>query len=960
MQIFVEDSNMAKKIEVIMATFFIATCISFCFAKSANDLPDETPHPPRPPAPLPTPKVAKRLNKVATLLGTVNVAMGSFSRSKTVKTVSQSMRGDNDAELQEGLDQAITTLAVLDVGGGIVSPVVAHLVVSIATVKALSKTKKALENFGNKLPQFADELDDLSDGVIKTKLNQMKQVVLDTFKTDVRQIRKNDPSTLKYIKKAKRLLKVKTLAGVLGPIFDIAAVGVNSWALHTTIRDCRKDPTMCNYGAIASASLSIAAGFVGLGTFVAVFKMTAAAAAVAGPAGAIFAALLGITATCIELWYTPPSVRIASENRLKEDAMKELDTYAKEELYNATKKYTKNDLYVVNQGHLPKWFTYDPPKNSVQFGLDRNESRSYSPLDHECSRPQWRAAEVHTQTFTPSKQTVCPYLVDGNEFKSTKDDSSRPSYLPDGLGYDFYGLAKDYQEYKGNKGRPDNESPYNGATVLVSTNKVQPAELENRELSANLRGLNINTGRKGGNEPFDDQVVIGDMPTLDAGEKVIVRTGSGNDALNIDGRLGSFTSADVLDADLGEEGQNTLNFGAIASGYGIEGISFDAKTGVVQYKYGSGQQQNVGKVMHVQILEASSFDDEITLHSNRPGPDGFTVFKFKGLATYTIDISSLTNKNDTRYFTIIDSSSSLDSDEGRVPVLKLVNFGENAKANDIQYREEGIFVYGERTEKSHDAEDEGKSRERRVIVDKGECDGETGGNPTMGSSGKELLAIIRLKHQRLIKIEAKSSNGRCVMKRRKQQELDTQFFPGKRLHIDFSERNYDGSEDDDYALLKCPLNTVNEPTTINLGDGENDYLVIGEHLFTDPCDIDGMKLVRHRTLENAWNLVLAGPDLEKFTGKARTITLIGVEKILNEHGDIVLELPDSPTHNLNRKYTDVSRNDMRKWAEAGRTKEIKDNIMTCIDGTGDLSLEKREELCSQGDEDEDENEDENN
>ena len=944
---------MAKKIEVIMATFFIATCISFCFARSAIDPPHETPHPPRPPAPLPTAKVAKRLNKVATLLGTVNVAMGSFSRSKTVKTVSQSMRGGNNTELQEGLDQAITTLAVLDVGGGIVSPVVAHLVESIATVKALSKTKKALENFGYTLPQFADELDDLSDDVIKTRLNQMKQVVLDTFKTDVRQIRKNDPSTLKYIKKAKRLLKVKTLAGVLGPIFDIAAVGVNSWALHTTIRDCRKDPTMCNHGAIASASLSIAAGFVGLGTFVAVFKMTAAAAAVSGPAGAIVAALLGITATCIELWYTPPSVRIASENRLKEDAMKELDTYAKEELYIATKNYTKNDLYVVNQGHLPKWFIYDPPKNLVQFGMDRNEPRRYSPADHyhACSDPHWGKTNqpLNRPPIDSNDYIVCPYVVDGNEFISTKDNSSFPSYLPDnrGLGYDFYGLAKDYQEYKKGEGRPDNESPYNGATVLVSTNKVQPAELKNRELSANLRGLNINTGKKGGDKPFDDLVRIGNMPSLDAGEIVIVRTGSGNDALNIDGRLGSFTSADVLDADLGEEGQNTLNFGAIASGYGIEGISFDAKTGVVQYKYGSGQQQNVGKVMHVQILEASSFDDEITLHSNKPGPEGFTVFKFKGLATYKIDISSLTTQNDTRYFTIIDSSSPLESDEGRVPVLKLVNFGENAKANDIQYREEGIFVYGERTEKSHDAEDEGKSRERRVIVDKGECDGETGGNPTMGSSGKELLAIIRLKHQRLIKIEAKSSNGRCVMKRRKQQELDTQFFPGKRLHIDLSERNYDGSEDDDYALLKCPLSTVNEPTTINLGDGENDYLVIGEHLFTDPCDIDRMKLVRHRTLKNAWKLVLAGPDLEKFTGKARTITLIGVEKILNEHGDIVLELPDSPTHNLNRKYTDVSRNDMRKWAEAGRTKEIKDNIMTCIDGTGDLSLEEREELCSQ-------------
>ena len=94
---------------------------------------------------------------------------------------------------------------------------------------------------------------------------------------------------------------------------------------------------------------------------------------------------------------------------------------------------------------------------------------------------------------------------------------------------------------------------------------------------------------------------------MDEGETLVIRTGHGDDALNIDGQLGPVTSTDVLDAELGQEGVNTVNFGEIPSDLGIEGIVFDAKTGEVKYKYDSGQEQNIGKVMHVQILVASPF-----------------------------------------------------------------------------------------------------------------------------------------------------------------------------------------------------------------------------------------------------------------------------------------------------------------------------------------------------------------
>ena len=89
--------------------------------------------------------------------------------------------------------------------------------------------------------------------------------------------------------------------------------------------------------------------------------------------------------------------------------------------------------------------------------------------------------------------------------------------------------------------------------MLILTNKVQLSELVTRDMSANLRGLNINTARNGA---FKDLVEVGDMPSLDDGETLEIRTGHGDDALNIDGRLGPFTSTDVLDAQLGEEGVN--------------------------------------------------------------------------------------------------------------------------------------------------------------------------------------------------------------------------------------------------------------------------------------------------------------------------------------------------------------------------------------------------------------------
>ena len=59
------------------------------------------------------------LEKVADQMDNVNTGLGIFSRSKIVSAASRSLRGENNAQVQESLNQAILTLAVVDVGGGV-------------------------------------------------------------------------------------------------------------------------------------------------------------------------------------------------------------------------------------------------------------------------------------------------------------------------------------------------------------------------------------------------------------------------------------------------------------------------------------------------------------------------------------------------------------------------------------------------------------------------------------------------------------------------------------------------------------------------------------------------------------------------------------------------------------------------------------------------------------------------
>lgn len=895
------------------------------------------------------------LENVADQMENVNTGLGIFSRSKIVSSASRSLRGEDNAQVRESLNQAIVTLVLLDVGGGVLVPLASRVIDVLRMDRFFTHTREALKNFGTPMVAWAENLAELTEKTITSRLATMKANIVATFETEVANL-PTDHVALKHIRKAKKWLKVKTLGKVLGPLFDVATVGVNAWALQTAIRDCIGTSSQCNHGSLAAASLSIVSGLVGLATFAALLKASAAATAFISPIGGIIAAALGITATLIELFYTPPPDPEAIQNSLKEATMRGLDVYSRFQLNHANRFLAENnvqrgDLYVVNQGHLPKWFVYSP-RLVVKFGKDsNNRPRKKVLMNQQCRLPVWGDA---TGPQLPHFARICPYLADGEEITSTLHSTQK-------LGYSFYGFTPDVRDYlKHQSGNPPNDnSQYRGSIVMVATDKVQQNVLSEKGLSAKLRGLDLDTGAKSGdNLPHDDLIALGDMPSLDANEVIKIRMGKGNDALNIDGRLGSFNRENVLDAELGLPGHNSLNFGGMANDYGITGIVFDARTGNLKFRNGLTGPQIVGTVKHVEILEASPFNDKITLYGSRAGSKGFdfTVFKFNGLATYKINIAHLASQSTVRHFKVIDATVGGNGCADHAPVLKLVKFAKGAKANDILYQDDRILVYGQRTTKRKRRESEGVSEEDHEIKSaekrQSQCSGETGGNPVTGAGeGKVLLATIALYTKCPVSIEANTRGRSCVMSRRTKSEIDVRFFPGSRLHIDFNQRSYTGSNQNDYALLKCPSSTVSQATTIDLSEGSSDVLVLSSDIFLDPCGIDGasgtLTLERQPNLTSTWKLTLSGNGLQKFTGAGRTITIIGVEKIINEQGGEVLPLPMQPFDlelDLYRKYAEFAMESIGAILQRDRTQEVKNELLTCFKEESSMTQEESE-LC---------------
>lgn len=896
---------------------------------------------------------ARLLDRVASGFQYSNGGLGALSRSIVVQGISRQMRGEDPGSIQESLHQAIVTLAVLDVGGGILAPIAGTLIKIITTDSAFTETVNALRQLGDPILNQVNNLRNLDDQGLRNLLRTKKARAIRIFSRSVNGL---PPAhhALSHIRRAKKWLRVSSIGKVIGPIFDVVSIGVNSWALHTAITNCVNDGEACNYQSITSSSLSIAAGLVGVGTFVGCLVVGSSAAAVLGPVGAIIGATLAITATLLELFWNPGPNQVTLDRLMREHLMRELTKIAKVQLFNANKYLTDNnierdDVYVVNQGHLPKWFSQHP--NVVTFGrINANKPRMHRVDLHRCSAPVFRSIPMTAMTWRLANQAYqCPYVLDGVQLEETHRNQP--------LGYGFYGFTKSARTYVRIDRRslaPD--APYGGSIVLVGTDQVQPDKLAQYEnMGANLKGLYLDTATKSGTADgnFSDLIAIGDMQSLDSGETVIVRMGYGNDALNIDGQLGSFSAMNVLDADLGESGHNTLSFHGMAADSPIQGIVFDAKYGVLHFKHGSNQRQRVGTVRNVEILSASPFNDCIKIYASRPGDAGFdfTVFKFKGHGTYEINIADLERQTEVRRFKVVDNTDNGVDCSNHVPLLRIINFGMDAVVNDVLHSNHAIKIYGRRSRRQRSHLNKTFTSVNESYKRSVQCSGEPadGSHPRGGRNGKVLLATFAFHSKCPVQIETTNVEGTCMMSRRMKSELDVSFFGGRKLFADFSRDVTDtvGIPGDDRCYLICPSARVDTRRRIDLGRGRRDAIVVSNELFFEPCGIDGVSGFMDLMQANPRRTMFKIYGSPKFDEQI-THMLFSAKWVLNEFGDVVIDLAEARPSGY-AVYAEYVRVTMTKIGEKlGRetSDEIKNNLLQCMKNSEDMSPEERQ-ICEE-------------
>ena len=439
------------------------------------------------------------------------------------------------------------------------------------------------------------------------------------------------------------------------------------------------------------------------------------------------------------------------------------------------------------------------------------------------------------------------------------------------------------------------------------------------------------------------------MKNLDRSAKVTIRTGLGNDVLNIDGFVGQGTNQ--LDADLGP-GFNTLSFlGMSENNSQITGIYYDARDGIVEmFGYGFGQH-SVGHVKPVSVLGASPFSQDMIYlfaHNKVENGEDFTVVKFKGKAEYFIRISQVAVTSNrlktvhpfTPHFKIIDTTDNGQEGENKCqnhhPLLSLTNFHMSSVANDVLYNGTHIKIYGRGIgERKREAKD--TVYDSHVSPPSRRCSGEPedGSHPIGGRDGKRLLLTVSFHTKCPGKVEALNEYSGCMMKTRFISELDSVFFDGESLFTSFSEdvqSRQPRLPKADVCTLKCPQQRVTRSTTINLGRG-TDYLVVKNDLFLDPCGINGedSDMILRRKDGDTWELEFTG-EHDKFTGSGRKHQLKGVKWIVNEYGHKIVDLEEirEDVINLFDEYTRKTALDIGNQVRREQTDEVADTLTECL------------------------------
>eukprot|EP00794_Sanderia_malayensis_P008291 gene8291-9174_t len=894
-------------------------------------------------------KVSKKLNLPTHV---TNVGLGTISRSMIISASSQLLRGEDHETVKETLDMAIVTLAVRDIGGGVLVPTVQAIADHMSKRATFRATRTAWRNYNEQIRiALTNQLDDLSnDNDVKRLLNQLKRKqsdVYDAFANDVRSALVTHPhlESLKQLNRAKHYLKVKHIVDVLGPIFDIVGVSLDINTIVQEAKTCNTKGMPCNYPGIVSASLGIASGLFGIGSFCAALLPASSALGAFGPIGAVVGLVFAIGATLVELfWKLPPATDPSAIQRAEKfEMMMALDTYSRQQLFTAhtfflNHDFTRFDTYVVNQGQLPNWNDLDL---KIEFGTKNLGDREKKVFNMKCEEPK--------QLGTANSNSFCSYLVEGRKTMLIEDNYK--------LGFPFYGLTRNEQSTKnpGEQSIPD--QAYGGSIVMVNTDAVQKHSHLNVDRNIVVKGINIRVDQKTTRDlPYIDIINIGKMKNINENEKIVVKTGRGNDALGIDGMLGDYTSdfENILDADLGADGYNTLSFFGMSQSSDVKMIEYDANTEELKFcnktdEFGDCvNEHNVGKVANVGSVLGSPFQDRITLGAKRTGQNGidFSVLKYKGISQYFININELAGQSRTRHFKIVDSTTGIPGSAEACgnynPELEILNFDMRAQKNDIIYKDGKIQIFGRRRPQR---QGKSKNEENKQNFFTSKRTGCSGGDGKGGGSTKALLATVVAHTKCPLQIMSSTQSGSCMAPRTIINELDVIFYSGRKLTTQF-DGDRGGTDKDDLMYLLCPLQEVTKKTEIDLGAGQNDAIVL-RNSFINDCKIDSkshrMQLQKiNDTMP--WQLVFVNvPKFPQENQKSESWihSLRGVEKILNDYGETVVDLTELLARRINL-FDDYNKVTMKKAGfdlGSQRTPEIQRKLLQCINNPSDEKCE---------------------
>ncbi len=827
-------------------------------------------------------QVVTRFKRVFTVPNTV---LGIYSRSSSVAALAL-LEQEKLEQAKETIAQTALTLSVLDIGGNFVLPVVEEIVDHIRKHKNFLPTREAFKHLKkillDEVSKSADAI--IDEGAVKTA----KEGVKSALNTDLKKFPRFSKVS-KAFTRASKWLKGASVFDVLGPLTDSLSIGINIWGLKIAIEDG-------NAPGIAAASLSIAAGVVGLTTFVAAIVT---GSAVLGPVGAIIGAVLGLAATLIELiggssGYDKAAVE-AYRNRLRElrnlrDACAERIDQKMKFLDSVGTCYT--DVYVNNQVASMSNVEYFTLKmksyweKQSSWGLSLNQ-RKYVGQDKD----------------VPYDVTNSPYLCTGTErsiwspVMPMASSSTGWGKAAGEVGFDFYGKFKKGTTYK-------------GVYVFVDSDFVNLEPLNDIDIDTES---NIPDTYE-----MHDVVSIGDYKKFNPKDKnptVKIKTGRGDDILNINGVIGEFHDhcKNVLKADLGG-GHNILSFQGISKDRNdIKGIFFDSKTGALKYFHGTNRDTHLlGTVKNVELLNGSPFNDHVILYPNFPEAwnvrnyNSFKVVQQRGSNEYEINCDDVAivakkhlnkhkhnlehNRRSAPWFQIIDKSN-------QAPKLNLkTTSASNIKANDVVIYKKKLVVY-----------DRSVKEEVPFFIFSVLLETETTANLFINNADPRPIIpgyISPVPITGEIKVHGRGHSFR-----------------------------YKDGDESNLLFLKWDVNTMGDlsPRSMNYVDmkGGINYVLISEKYLIEPLGIDGSSItltVRKAPMPLRDNYLYGScdfpidikikpSDYETSKTSGYFWELCNVEKIINEYGDEligsvqreIIQNDPFPSLDLYEKYVEVTQ-----------------------------------------------------